>query len=438
MGGIADYSGSLVLEMPIREAVLCALQKDDSKLLKIVSVAEKHDRSHSFEMPLSDLFSDGAPVSYETARKYFRRDKKDQWAAYAAGVFLVLMRELSCSFSAAKLTGARIFIDSRVPIGKGVSSSAAVEVAVMNAVCVAYEIKAEPRELAMLCQKAENLIVGAPCGVMDQISSNCGEAGKLLSLLCQPAQLNDPIEIPPEIEFWGIDSGIRHSVGAGDYGLVRTGAFMGYRIIGETVGLQIGKMERAGLVEMYDERWGGYLANVSAGEFESSLKKFVRESYTGAEFLRSYHGITDPVTRIDPEKTYAVLQPTAHAIYENERAHRFAELLGAAMTEDVLKEMGELMYASHESYSACGLGSDGTDLLVKLVKENARDFGGLYGAKITGGGSGGTVAVLGEKSAGAQIEKIAEKYEKGTGYRPYIFSGSSMGAAAFGYLVLGN
>jgi L-arabinokinase len=276
---------------------------------------------------------------------------------------------------------------------------------------------------------------------MDQISSNCGEEGKLLSLLCQPAQLKDSIRVPPEIEFWGIDSGIRHSVGAGDYGSVRTGAFMGYRIIGETAGFRTGKTERAGLVEMDDKHWNGYLANVSTGEFEANLKKFVRETYTGAEFLRSYHGITDPVTGIDPEKTYAVLKPTAHAIYENERVHRFAELLGAAMTEDVLKEMGELMYASHESYSACGLGSDGTDLLVKLVKENARDSGGvysLYGAKITGGGSGGTVAVLGKKGAGAQIEKIAEEYEKKTGYRPYIFSGSSPGAAAFGCLVLGN
>ena len=91
------------------------------------------------------------------------------------------------------------------------------------------------------------------------------------------------------------------------------------------------------------------------------------------------------------------------------------------------------MYESHESYSACGLGSDGTDLLVKLVKENKRN---LYGAKITGGGSGGTVAVLGRQGADAEIAEIAETYQKQTGYQPYIFSGSSMGAAEFGFIKL--
>ena len=99
----------------------------------------------------------------------------------------------------------------------------------------------------------------------------------------------------------------------------------------------------------------------------------------------------------------------------------------------ILNELGELMYGSHKSYSDCGLGSDGTNLLVKLVKENGQN---LYGAKITGGGSGGTVAVLGRQGADAEIEQIAEQYEKQTGYQPYIFSGSSMGAAEFGFIKL--
>ncbi len=97
--------------------------------------------------------------------------------------------------------------------------------------------------------------------------------------------------------------------------------------------------------------------------------------------------------------------------------------------------MGELMYQSHESYSACGLNSEGTDLLVKLVRE-AGPVEGLYGAKITGGGSGGTVAVLGQRSAGASVTKLADKYVRKTGYQPYIFTGSSPGSAAFGYLKL--
>jgi L-arabinokinase len=93
------------------------------------------------------------------------------------------------------------------------------------------------------------------------------------------------------------------------------------------------------------------------------------------------------------------------------------------------------MYQSHESYSACGLNSEGTDLLVKLVRE-AGPGAGLYGAKITGGGSGGTVVVLGARTAGPGIAVICEKYARETGRRPYIFAGSSPGSAAFGHLIL--
>jgi L-arabinokinase len=91
------------------------------------------------------------------------------------------------------------------------------------------------------------------------------------------------------------------------------------------------------------------------------------------------------------------------------------------------------MFASHASYSACGLGSEGTDLLVELVRE-AGVAAGLYGAKITGGGSGGTVAVLGRGDAGEAIAQVARRYSEQTGRQPYIFSGSSPGSAAFGNL----
>jgi L-arabinokinase len=93
------------------------------------------------------------------------------------------------------------------------------------------------------------------------------------------------------------------------------------------------------------------------------------------------------------------------------------------------------MYQSHLSYSACGLGSNGTDLLVRLVRE-AGPRRGLYGARITGGGSGGTVAVLARREASSSLKAIAERYAEETGYIPHIFSGSSPGAAAFGYLRL--
>jgi len=93
--------------------------------------------------------------------------------------------------------------------------------------------------------------------------------------------------------------------------------------------------------------------------------------------------------------------------------------------------VGELMYESHESYSSCGLGSRGTDLIVSLVRAEGPSKG-MYGARITGGGSGGTVAVLGRSDAYPAIRRIVDAYEKQTGYRPCVFSGSSDGASKFG------
>jgi L-arabinokinase len=139
------------------------------------------------------------------------------------------------------------------------------------------------------------------------------------------------------------------------------------------------------------------------------------------------------VTRIEPEREYAVRAPTAHPIREHFRVRTFAELLGGAPTERRLEILGELMAESHASYSDCGLGCRGTDRLVELVREAGPEQG-LYGAKITGGGSGGTVAVLGRKGAGAAVASVARAYTAETGRQPVIFSGSSPGAAALGCL----
>ena len=429
MGGIADYSGSLVLEMPIREAAFVALQKTNERVLKITSLgAEENDRTHVFQMRLDEFAQNHKPIFYAEAQAKFKSEAVNSWAAYIAGAFLVLMREKNIAFEC----GAAILIDSKVPEGKGVSSSAALEVATMNSIAAAYGIEINPRELAILCQKVENLVVGAPCGIMDQMSSSCGEKNRLLSIICQPAELRGTVEIPENLAVWGIDSGIRHSVGAGDYGSVRTGAFMGYRIIAELAGLKIELTEIEGVVKIIDDKWNGYLANISPEEFEKDFAAHLPREISGAEFLDKYQGITDTVTRISAEKTYAVFSPTAHPVYENARVHHFDELLNKTFSESVSTQLGKLMYESHESYSACGLGTDGTDLLVELVKNSPK----LYGAKITGGGSGGTVAILGRKESNKEIQEIAAQYEEQTGHRPYIFSGSSLGAAAFGVLEL--
>jgi L-arabinokinase len=427
MGGIADYSGSLVLQWPIQDAVHVALQRNKGKTLRIASLLETQaNPCRCFEIDLEEFESS---ADYSIARARFAGDPANHWAAYVAGAIPVLMRERNAYFN----EGAHIFIKSAVPEGKGVSSSAALEVASMQAVAAAYELEISAPELALLCQKVENYIVGAPCGVMDQMTAACGETNRLLELWCQPAELKSTIPLPKELEIWGIDSGIRHSVGGSDYRTVRTAAFMGYRIIADVARLSVRRGERDGQVQIDDPKWKGYLANVTPDEFERCFATQVPELFTGADFLKQYDGITDTATSVDVKVVYPVAAATRHPIYEDARVRSFAGILKDWRPSQACN-LGELMFQSHDSYSRCGLDSAGTDALVGLVREAASDH--LYGAKITGGGSGGTVAVLGRRGAGDVVQKIAEFYRQKTGYQPTIISGSSPGANVFGQLRL--
>jgi L-arabinokinase len=272
---------------------------------------------------------------------------------------------------------------------------------------------------------------------MDQMTSVCGEANRLLALLCQPAELQEMVALPEDVAVWGLDSGIRHAVSGADYGSVRVGTFIGYRIIAERARLTIKPGKSGKPVQVDDPRWGGYLANITPSEFGWLFWNYLPDQIWGEAFLKQYHGTHDTVTQVDPSGTYAVRVPTAHPVFEHHRVRTYAELLNEPLNERRLALLGELMYQSHASYSGCGLGSAGTDRLVELVRQ-AGPAQGLYGAKITGGGSGGTVAILGRREAEAAVQAIAAQYEQETGRHPYRFAGSSPGAAAFGTLRLSS
>src|SRR5262249_19806060 len=153
-----------------------------------------------------------------------------------------------------------------------------------------------------------------------------------------------------------------------------------------------------------------YLANVPPADWGARYRREVPEQLRGSEFLARFAGTTDPTTTIDPARHYPVRAATAHAIEEHQRVQEFRALLGdrPAVDEATRVRLGELMYESHASYSACGLGSDGTDRLVALVREAGPGIG-LYGAKITGGGSGGTVAVLAARGRQRTVGLLAER-----------------------------
>jgi galactokinase len=450
MGGIADYSGSLVLQWPIRESTTVRLQfvpgdaGGGPAALRVIS-RDAGGTARSVEVPLALVNDARAP--YDDVRAWFAESPTRHWAAYAAGVFAVLAGEHGAQFS----QGAVIEIESDVPEGKGVSSSAALEAATLTVLLGAIAARGAeapppqvpvvwrrgfspavlpPRDQALLCQRAENLVVGAPCGVMDQMAVICGRAGHLMALLCQPAELQPPLRLPDELAVFGIDSGIRHAVTGSDYTSVRVGAFMGYRILADMAGLAVRPGTREGHVIVDDPRWHGALANVGREAFHE-YEVHIPNTLQGSVFLQRYGGTTDLVTRVHPDRCYPVWTPTAHPIYEHGRVSEWARLLQEPDRPGRAARLGELMYQSHASYGACGLGSDGTDLLVDLARE-AGEAQGVYGAKITGGGSGGTVAVLARADAVARVHAIAKEYGKRTGRQPYVFEGTSEGAAVTG------
>lgn len=424
MGGIADYSGSLVLQWPIAERTRVTMARRARPVLRMASRGGDGD-VRAVEVPAEPVFD--ARVSYDELRTLFAGPDL-HWAAYPAGVIAVLVREEGLQLAG----GLDLVIESDVPEGKGVSSSAALEAATFAALARLERLHVEPRRAALLCQRAENLVAGAACGVMDQMAVIAGRKGHLLELLCQPAEHLGDLPLPPGLAVFGIDSGVRHAVSGSDYTAVRIGAFMGYRIIADLAGFSVRPGDRPGHVHVEDPRWHGYLANVGSAAFQQ-FDPHVPNTQKGSTFLQRYGGTTDPVTTVDRARCYAVWTPTAHPIYEHERVQEFARLLrdaaadpGSTPDRATCERLGALMYASHASYTRCGLGSEGTDLLVQLARE-AGPGAGIYGAKITGGGSGGTVALLASPAAAATVRGIAQEYAGRTGLQPVVFSGSSDG-----------
>jgi len=412
MGGIADYSGSLVLQMPISQQTQVQFSLRDD----YVSTFESRINSGEIikaQVDYRDFLND-TYVDYAFAKEKFLQTENNHWISYVLGCAVVLQKEKGIVF-----TGGDFKIHSEVPLGKGVSSSASIEVATMRVLAQAFGVKFKGTELPQLAQRVENYVVGAPCGLMDQLACYLGQPKKILPILCQPDLIEESIPIPEGVSLIGIDSGVRHAVSGASYSDVRCAAFMGYTIILNTLGVTVNEIFEAKERENFSSLpYKGYLCNITIEEFEKSMVHHLPYLVQGKDFLEQYQVSIDRVTSIDPTKTYYVRQCVSHPVHENHRVKQFKNFLlslngvHAIDQTETLKQMGELMYQSHASYSLCGLGSDRTDEIVELTKNTK----GIYGAKITGGGNGGTVCLLvnneGKSSSKMIHQSLCKKYQQ--------------------------
>jgi len=419
MGGIADYSGANVCEAVLGGGMLMALQARTDRTLRIRTMQAGH-RTLPVEtrIPLDYLTSGDAVGDYMQVRKLCHANPLAAWAAYIGGSIFTLLKEESANLP----YGFSFLLLSAVPMNVGIGSSAAVEIGTLSCLNAYLGLQLDGARIARLGQMAENHVVGAPCGIMDQIAVTSGRRGKLTHILCRPGKIIGEVEIPPGTGFVGINSMVRHSVAGQAYGNVRIGAFMGKKIINEI-------RARTGRAAL------NYLTEVSSTEFQSEYQAGIPETILGSEFLAQYKTHDDPVTTVQPDATYRVVGPTRHPIGENERVLQFIASLQAAASgnERACVEAGEAMYAAHESYrDNCRLSVPEVNFLVEAVRKRGPQ-NGLYGAKITGGGTGGTVAVFGKNTALKEhIPKIAVEYSRRVGAMPDIFEGTSPGAIEFG------
>ena len=419
MGGIADYSGANVCEAVLGRGVLMGLQARTDRTLRIRTMqAGMKALPIETRLPLSALESGSGLASYAEIRALCQANPLASWATYIVGSIFTLLKEEKLPLP----YGFNLLLLSAIPMNVGIGSSAAVEVGTLSCLNSYLGLNLAPARIAQLGQMAENHVVGAPCGIMDQTAITSGRQGCLTHILCRPGEVKGEVLIPPGTGFVGINSMIRHSVAGNPYKDTRIGAFMGRKIINEL-------RAKAGKAPLT------HLTELSVAEFRADYEQALPQEIVGSEFLKQHTSHEDLVTKISPDATYRVAGPTRHPIEENERVLKFMDALRAAKSggEQALIAAGECMFGAHDSYkNNCHLSTEEVDFLVDAVRERGVKAG-LYGAKITGGGTGGTVAVFGKLDALAKhIPEIATEYSRRIGMVPDIFEGTSPGAMEFG------
>ena len=371
--------------MPIRAATRVSVSAVREDRLRLTS------RGHgAWATPLTPFRALlDSPTGETAARGFLEERGAPPWTFYLLGCLWIF-----CRAKGWRPPGGLSFeVRSQVLEGMGVASSAALEVATLRALGRLAGIRFSGTELAHLGQRAENQIVGAPCGLMDQLAANHGNRGSLLPIVCRPDTLRGPVPLPPGVTVAGWVSGVKHAVAASPYATARTATFMGKRIFEEKT----------------RQSWR-HAAEIAPSHFCELAPSLLPESISGRWFTKRYGATSDPLAVVSAKQTYHVRSALRFPIEENFRCELAESLLrgGRERLEDRLRQAGELMLQSHAGYSALGLGAPETDQMINVLRELGPDRG-IYGGRSSGGGSGGTVVVLLKKTARSKLADLAKE-----------------------------
>ena len=423
MGGIADYCGANVAALTLEHGAVVGCQVREGGQLRALSLGVDDHALLGLQISVDDFYDRGQLKSYNQIRQLFARNPKTAWAAYVLGGFYVLLKEGKIK----RLPhGATLAIKSSIPIRAGIASSAAIEVAALAATNAVYELEMDAKEIARVGQIVESRVVGMPCGPMDQITSASGERGTILSIHCQSDPVLENVSLPFRARVIGIHSKVKRPSNA-VYINARTAAFMGLTILQKELDSETLR--------------DNYLCNLTVQEFRRKYRSYLPARMTGKHFLNRYGGTVDSATEVNPQKTYHVRSRVEHPIYEHARVGKFFHCIkdAAADADNVkthLANAGRLMYASHWSYRyRVGLGSPQVEQIVNSVRKIGIQ-GGFYGARITSGGGGGTVAVLCQGNISSGLIQILAAYKLAWGLEAEVFYGTSLGACQSEHTVL--
>jgi galactokinase len=353
LGGVADYSGALVLQMPTQRRTEVVVHADDAF---VVGAAR-------FSAAALERL---AGLAYEEVREELA--PYPRWTHYVVGVAVVLVRH-----GVIEVPRGRIEIMSDLPVSVGVASSAALEVATARALGAE---SADPLRVAALCQEAENRVVGAPCGIMDQVAVALGVPGAVLPILCRPASVADAVVLPEELEIVGWPTQAVHDVGGAPYRRARAAAFMGKRMVEAEAGRSW--------------PWVSELPGDAVEELPDVLD--------GRSFLSRWGHTGDDVTDVQPDESYPVRAATSFGVQEHGRAEAVLE----ALADGEPGRLGPLLQASQDGYDAMGLGHPAATAIVEAAVRRP----GVFGARSSGGGCGGTVVVVCERGALDDVDAL--------------------------------
>jgi galactokinase len=292
------------------------------------------------------------------------------WCDYVLGIAVVLRQ------ADYPLKGANLLVHGEVPIGGGLSSSAAIEVASALALMSLSDVALPPVQVAKLCQRSENTFIGARVGIMDQFVSCLGKAGRALLLDCRSLKF-EPIPIPERVRMVVCNTMVKHQHANGEY-------------------------------------------NRRREECEEAVR-LLAKWYPDIRALRdlSSRQLMQHSDEIPP----GLFKRCRHVVEENERVRGGARCLRAGD----LNGFGALMRESHVSLrDLYEVSCRELDLMVEF----AEGLPGYYGGRMTGGGFGGsTINLVEAVNAGAFADEISRRYQQAAGIKPAVYVCSAVDGA---------